>query len=220
MKKIFAYFLAVVLISACAGCKNNDRSIQEGAREETEDTTADDEVTIVSDDELAQEAYDCIEHAELLCKGGVGAIFAAWHFGIWDAPECSEDTVLDKLSAQIGIDVPYIEENGGYSAEQLIYGEDDLPGWEFCLWTTENCLAAGGTYRVVGDSLDAAKECIKSLSREYISYQDLRDYYTKVAVYAAYFNDITGSYSDLEEAIPQYEDDIKTAKEKLLFDFG
>lgn len=161
-----------------------------------------------------------IEGAESLCKSGMRIISSAWHFGIWDAPECETSTVIEKLSAQIGFEVSFVEENGNYTADELINGDGNFGGWEFCLMTAENCLSASGTYTSVNEALDMARDLIREIPDDYANYQNLKDYYTKVAAYAAYFENVSGSYNDLIEAIDKYEKEIQEAKEPLLFDFG
>lgn len=150
----------------------------------------------------------------------MGIISEAWHFGIWDAPEYEPDTVIEQLSAKIGIAVLFIEENGGYTADELIYGDGIYDGWECCLMSAENCLSADEAHYCISEDLDIARELIRKLSDDYVHYQNLRDYYTKVATYASYFENISGSYNDLIEAIKEYESDIQSVKEPLLFDFG
>ena len=156
---------------------------------------------------------------ERLCKSGMGIISAAWHFGIWDAPECETNIVIERLSAQIGFDVSFIKKNGGYTADELVNGDGNFDGWEFCLMTAENCLAADGSYTSVNDSLDSARDLIREIPTDYEHYQNLKNYYTKVTAYAAYFENISGSYNDLTKAITEYESNIQTVKEPLLFDF-
>lgn len=128
--------------------------------------------------------------------------------------------MIERLSAQIGFDVSFIEENGGYTADKLVNGDGDFGGWEFCLMTAENCLSAVGAYTSVNETLDVARDLIRELSDDYANYQYLKDYYTKVAAYAAYFENVSGSYNDMVETVDKYESNIQTAKEPLLFDFG
>lgn len=71
----------------------------------------------------------------------------------------------------------------------------------------------------VNEALDAAKNIIRELPDDYMYYQNLRDYYTKVAAYASFFENISGSYNDLIDAIAEFEKDIQSVKEPLLFDF-
>lgn len=200
MKKLFTFILATILLIFSTACGQNTSSI--------------------SQDEVAQSAYDCIEAAELLCKTGMEIISTAWHFGIWDTPECNTANILDKLAVQIGFEAAYIEQNGGYSVGQLVNGDNDFPAWEYCLWTAENCLIAADVYTSLEEALETAQTLLKSLTEKYEHHQDLKDYYTKVAVYAEYFKKVTGSYNDMTAAVLKYEEDIQKAKEPLLFDFG
>ncbi len=73
--------------------KSNTETIEETKEPEKTDYT-----------ETAQQAYDLVEDAESLCKSGMSIISVAWHFGIWDAPECAADIVTERLSAQIGFE--------------------------------------------------------------------------------------------------------------------
>lgn len=242
MKRFSALLLATMLIWGCTACSNarnspigtspienpptkashetsSDNSKVEAENIDNTETTAED-TDPEEINERAQRAYDLIESAESLCKSGMGIISSAWHLGIWDAPECETSTVIEKLSAQIGFEVSFIEENGNYTADELVNGDGNFGGWEFCLMTAENCLSASGTYTSVNDALDAARDLIREIPEDYANYQSLKDYYTKVAAYAAYFENVSGSYNDLTEAINKYEKDIQEAKEPLLFDFG
>ena len=223
MKRFRVFLLATILIT-CTACSTVQDSPVADSREESkgnnEAVTENTEPEKISEAEIAQQAYDFIENAESLCKSGMNIISAAWHFGIWDAPELGVDTVMDKLSEQISFEISFIEENGGYTADELVNGDGTYDGWEFCLMTAENCLSAIGAYDSVRESLNAARDMIRKLPDDYAHYQNLRDYYTKVAAYALYFENISGSYNDLIEAITEYENDIQTTKEPLLFDFG
>lgn len=168
----------------------------------------------------AKLAYDLINEVETLCKNGMNAISAAWHFGIWDATNCSPDTVVSQLSAQIGYDFAFVVENCGCSAEELINGDGNFDGWEFCLTAAENCISQAGIHDTVKDSLNTARELIQSVPTDHTNYQDLKNYYTKVAAYASYFSDINGSYQDIIAGMSSHELSIQLAKEPLLFDLG
>ena len=224
MKRFLAPLLAMVLVFNCTACTTiqaplSGESLAEGSSitEVIEETK---EPKEINHTKIAQQAYDLIESAESLCKSGMSIVSAAWHFGIWDAPECEVGTVMERLSTQIGFDVSFVEENGGYIADELVNGDGNFDGWEFCLMTAENCLSATGVYASVNEALDAARDLIREIPDDYTNYQYLKDYYTKVAAYAAYFENVSGSYNDLTEAITKYESNIQTAKEPLLFDFG
>lgn len=206
MKKIITLLLCIILTCSCFGCGDITVSDQAG--------------TIVSTEELAQAAYDLIEYSEEVSSAGIQILSAAWHFGIYDAPECSTDTVIDKLAGKTGLEADYIKENGGYTAKELIKGTEDFEGWEFCLWATENCLTSLEIYENLETALNEAKQYIKDLPETYSSLEPLKEYYKKVFSYATLFQDTTGlSYNELQEKIPKYEEDIRTAKEELLFDF-
>lgn len=215
MKRLFGLVLTVVLLFCFTACATTV-DVSPGELREIEKENA----AIMDEEETAKQAYDLIESAESLCKSGMSIISAAWHFGIWDAPECDLDAVMEELSARIGFEVSFIEENGGYTADELVNGDGTYDGWEFCLMTAENCLSAAEAYASVNEALDTARDMIRELPNDYVNYQGLRDYYTKVAAYASYFEDVTGSYNDLTEAMSDYENDIQSAKEPLLFDFG
>lgn len=204
MKRLTMLLLILMLAFGCVACSTIQNPFTDNSHK----------------NKTAQQAYDLIDNVETLCKSGMGIISSAWHFGIWDAPECGIDTVMERLSAQIGFDVSFVEENGGYTAEELVNGDGDFSGWEFCVMTAENCLYAAGTYTSVNEALDTARNLIRELPDNYANNQYLKDYYTKVAAYAAYFENVSGSYNDLIEAIAEYERNIQTAKESLLFDFG
>lgn len=128
--------------------------------------------------------------------------------------------MTERLSARIGFEVSFTEENGGYTADELVNGDGTYDGWELCLMTAENCLSAVEVYDSVNETLDTARSMIRELPDDYTHYQSLRDYYTKVAAYASYFENISGSYNDLIEAITEYESDIQSVKEPLLFEVG
>lgn len=227
MKRFSVFLLTMTLIFSCAACSavqnpsmGNMGNPKEDDIDNTENVSANVESEEINEVEIAQQAYDLINSVESLCKSGMGIISAAWHFGIWDAPECEADVVMERLSVQIGFDVSFIEENGGYTADELINGDGNFDGWEFCLMTAENCLYASGVYTSVNEALDMARDLIRKLPVDYTNYQYLKNYYTKVAAYAAYFENVSGSYNDLTEAIAEYESNIQAAKEPLLFDFG
>lgn len=223
MRHVTTFLLAMTLIFSCTACsavQNAPSGNSHGSEAENVENLAIVEPEKINEAEIAQQAYDLIDSAETLCKDGMGIISAAWHFGIWDAPECETDVVMERLSAQIGCDVSFIEENGGYTADELVNGNEDFGGWEFCLMAAENCLSAVGAFTSVNETLDAARDLIRELSDDYTNYQYLKDYYTKVVAYAEYFENVSGSYNDMVEAIDKYENNIQTAKEPLLFDFG
>lgn len=223
MKRFAASLLAMMVVFSCAACSDVQRPSGEklyGSETESIKSSISAELEEIDETEIAQKAYDLIDNAEALCKDGMEIISSAWHFGIWNAPECGTDTVLEQLSAQIGFDISFIEENGGYTAYELVNGDGNLDGWEFCLMTAENCLSAAGAYSFVNETLDDARDLIRKLPDDYVNCRYLKDYYTKVAAYAAYFENVSGSYNDLIEAIDRYESNIQTAKEPLLFDFG
>lgn len=223
MKRSFVFLLTLVMFLSCVSCSsvknppernfqgneiNNDKSPTSMASEEMDET------------EIAQQAYNLINRAEFLCTSGMRVVSAAWHFGIWDAPECDTDSVMERLSAQIGFDLSFVVENAGYTADELINGDGNFDGWEFCLMSAENCLSAVGTYTSANETLDTAKDLIRKLSDDYANLQYLKDYYTKVAAYVSFFENVYGSYNDLVETITEHESKIQTAKEPLLFDFG
>ncbi len=218
MKHSSVFFLVAIILFFCAACSNGKEQSVRNTDENQENITSV-EMNQVNADELAQQAYDLIDEAESLCKGGMGVISAAWHFGIWNAPECEVDTVMARLSAQMGFETSFVEKNCAYTPEELINGDENFDGWEFCLITAEDCLSASGVYTSVNKALEIARGLIREIPTDYENYQYLKDYYTQVAAYAAYFEEVTGSYNDLIGAIDDYESKIKTAKEPLLFDF-
>lgn len=224
MKRFSAFLLIAALIfsyTACSVIQNPSvENLPEGSVDSVESTTRGVEPEEINQTGIAQQAYDLIDSAELLCKSGMQIISTAWHFGIWEAPECTTDVVMEHLSARTGFDVSFIEEHGGYTADELVSGDGNFANWEFCLTTAENCLSAAGVYSSVNESLDAAKDLIRKIPDDNADYRYLKDYYTKVATYVAYFEDVSGSYNDLTEAIAEYESNIQVAKEPLLFDFG
>ncbi len=223
MKRFSVFILTMMLVFGCVACtsvQNLPVGNSQGIGIEDTEDSASTEPEKIDEAELAQQAYDLIDNAESLCKSGMGVISAAWHFGIWDAPECDADSVMERLSSQIGFDVSFIEKNGGYSADELVNGDGNFDGWELCLMTAENCVSAAGAYTSVSEALDTARDLIRQIPDDYVNYQYLKDYYTKVAAYVAYFENVSGSYNDLTEAITEYESKIHTAKEPLLFDFG
>lgn len=206
MKQLLYLFFAAALLLSCTACK---AEVPEPTPEPIDDT------------ELAQNAYGLIEDAEQLCITGMDTVSFAWYFGIYDAPSCTVETIVDRLSGQIGFSTDFILENGRYTPEELINGDEDFPAWEFCLMTAEHCLQAAGYYDIVDEDLSAAKDIIKSISEDYANAQELKNYYTKVAAYAAFFKDIGSiSYKDLQELTTNYENEIKMVKEPLLFDLG
>lgn len=223
MKRFCVFLLATIFIfcTACSTAQNSSTDVphEEGSGD-TGIVKENTEPEVISEAEIAQQAYDLIENAESICKDGMGIISAAWYFGIWDAPECEADVVMERLAAQIGFEISFIEENGGYTADELVNGDGNFDGWEFCLTTAENCLSAIGTYASIDEALNTARDLIRKIPDDYADYQNLKDYYTTVAAYTAYFKNISGSYNDLIEAITKHEDDIQKAKEPLLFDFG
>ena len=223
MKYFSVLLLTTMLLFSCASCSYIQSSPVDNSQGDGIKNTggsADVKPEKIDETEIAQQAYDLIDSAESLCKSGMGIISAAWHFGIWDAPECDTDSVVERLSVKIGFDVSFVEKNGGYTADELVNGDGDFEGWEICLITAENCLSAASAYTSVNEALEVARGLIREIPNGYANYQYLKDYYTKVAAYAAYFENVSGSYNDLTEAIAEYESKIQTAKEPLLFDFG
>ena len=162
MKRLLLFVLTITLtfcFTACAAIENVSlgESHESGkSNTETIDFT-----------ETAQQAYDLVEDAESLCKSGMSIISAAWHFGIWDAPECGVDIVMERLSTQIGFEVSFVEENGGYTADKLVNGDGTYNGWEFCLMTAENCLSSIGVYDSISESLDTARNMIREFPDDY-----------------------------------------------------
>ena len=223
MKRFFVFLLILMLILGCVAC-SSDQNPPVGNSQGNEikdiESPSNMESEKIDEAEIAQQAYDLIDSAESLCKSGMGVISAAWYFGIWDAPECDTDSVIECLSVQIGFDVSFIEENSDYTADELVNGDGNFDGWEFCLMTAENCLSAAGAYTSVNETLDAARDLIRELPDNYANRQYLKDYYAKVTAYASYFENVSGSYNDLTEVITEHENKIQTAKEPLLFDFG
>lgn len=223
MKRFFVFLLILMLILGCVAC-SSDQNPPVGNSQGNEikeiESPSNMEPEKIDETEIAQQAYDLIDSAESLCKSGMGVISAAWYFGIWDAPECDTDSVIEYLSVQIGFDVSFIEENSDYTADELVNGDGNFDGWEFCLMTAENCLSAAGAYTSVNETLDAARDLIRELPDNYANRQYLKDYYAKVTAYASYFENVSGSYNDLTEVITEHENKIQTAKEPLLFDFG
>ena len=223
MKRFFVFLLILMLILGCVACsydQNPPVGNSQGNEIKEIESPSNMEPEKIDETEIAQQAYDLIDSAESLCKSGMGVISAAWYFGIWDAPECDTDSVIEYLSVQIGFDVSFIEENSDYTADELVNGDGNFDGWEFCLMTAENCLSAAGAYTSVNETLDAARDLIRELPDNYANRQYLKDYYAKVTAYASYFENVSGSYNDLTEVITEHENKIQTAKEPLLFDFG
>ena len=120
----------------------------------------------------------------------------------------------------MGVERSFLEENGGYAAEDFLNGDGTYDGWQFCLWATENCYAAIGYYEGLDSAMETAQDVIKSLPEGYEYRQALKDYYTKTAAYVAYFEDVSGSYNSSGDTVVEYENAIEAAKEGLLFDFG
>ena len=185
----------------------------------------------VSTEELAQHAYDLLETVETACREGMRCYRSVWQYGIEIGVEqesaallgesgSDADTVMDGLASRMGVERSFLEENGGYAAEDFLNGDGTYDGWQFCLWATENCYAAIGYYEGLDSAMETAQDVIKSLPEGYEYRQALKDYYTKTAAYVAYFEDVSGSYNSSGDTVAEYENAFEAAKEGLLFDFG
>ncbi len=166
-----------------------------------------------------EEAYADIKLADELVSVCMNSIYDTWYFGIHDAPDCTTDTVYDRLSNASGFDVDDLKTYGGYTAEELIDGTSGTAGWQVCLWSVQNCMEELGYYQLADESLGTAKEAIKSMSGREESYDDLREYYNAVYAYNAFFQDLNCSFNDLKEQMPRYEAEIREAKADLEWEF-
>ena len=143
----------------------------------------------VSTEELAQHAYDLLEAVETACREGMRCYRSVWQYGIEIGVEqesaallgesgSDADTVMDGLASRMGVERSFLEENGGYAAEDFLNGDGTYDGWQFCLWATENCYAAIGYYEGLDSAMETAQDGIKSLPEGYEYRQALQDYYT------------------------------------------
>ncbi len=205
MKKIICIVcLLAVSVGLLASCGKAQEKNDVATAQETNDAAS------------AQKAYELLEQAEEICINGMDDIYNAWRFGIYEADDCYTSTIFYKLSLETSFSSSELEENGGFSASSLVSGDDN---WQYCLWAVKNCLKNRGDFDEVDRLLAESKIAIQSISSDYEYYSAFKEYYAKVASYAEFFKETTGSFNQLVDTISDYENDIRTAKEIFKFDF-
>ncbi len=171
------------------------------------------------DFENAKKAFELLEEAEEICIEGMDDIYGAWYFGIYDADDSSTYSVFNDLALQTSFSASDLRTNGGFEGKYLVNGLGDTSEWQYCLWTVQNCLEKRGDFDKVDELLSQSKTYIQSLSSDYTYTADFKDYYAKVASYAEFFKNTTGSFKQLQTTVADYENSIRTAKESFKFDF-
>ena len=169
----------------------------------------------------AKKAFEKIYEVEKYCIGGMDDIYGAWYFGIYDADDYYSSTVMDALAKE----TPNLTKNDlekgwkalGYSTKALLTYD-----WNYCLYTVESAQKEKGIYKNIDNNLTEAKSIMQKLTDEYNDYEyypKLKDYYSKVASYADFFKNPTGSFNQLADTINDYENNIRTYRSDLEFLF-
>lgn len=166
-----------------------------------------------------KKAYALLEEAEMICLEGMEDIYATWYFGIYKLDDVAVSKVFEELSEITSFDESFLKKHADYSGENLVNGTVDYAAWNCCLFAIENCLSARGDYSDLDVLLAEAKTAIQALPDEYDYKDELKNYYNKLASYAGFFENITGSFNDLKTTMSDYERGIREAKEVLRFDF-
>ncbi len=208
MKKTMTLILIIGIVLSFCSCGSDKNGIQNSNMPSNNEDYAN-----------AKKAYDLLEQAENICITGMDDIYNAWRFGIYDAPDCSLSTVFSEYANETSFSSTELSTDGGYEAIYLICGSGSTKGWQFCMWTIQNCLEKRGDFNEVDRLLAESKSYIQKITSEYEYYGDFKDYYAKVASYAEFFKAPSGSFEQLKTTILDYENGIRTAKEIFKFDF-
>ena len=163
----------------------------------------------------AKSAYEKLNKVAQLCIDGMDDVYGAWHFGIYDADDYSSSVVALALSLETSFTSTEITQacaDAGFSVSYL------SSRFDYCLWAIDQAHENRGTYAEIHSLLNDAESLLQKLSgntsnSEY--HAKLTEYYAKVASYAEFFENTTGSFSQLSSTINDYENTIRTLQSDL-----
>lgn len=164
-------------------------------------------------------AFEKLNQVAELCINGMDDVYGAWHFGIYDAEDCSSSSVALLLSLETSFTSAEIEKacaDAGFSVSYLTYD------FNYSLWAIDQAHKTRGTYDQIHTLLNEVQAFLQEMSEKYSDYEyypKLKEYYAKVSSYADFFENTTGSFNQLSNTINDYENSIRTYKSDLEFIF-
>ena len=168
----------------------------------------------------AKLAFEKLNEAAQLCIAGMDDVYGAWHFGIYDADDYSSSYVAMYLSLETSFTTNEITQacsDAGFSVSYLTYD------FNYCLWAIEQAHINRGTFDQLHTLLGDVQSILQEMSEkygDYAYYPKLKEYYAKVASYADFFENTTGSFQQLATTINDYENSIRTYQSDLNFIFA
>ncbi len=174
----------------------------------------------------AGDAYRKIAQAAEMCIDGMDDIYSIWRFGIYDADEAYTYNIFTKMALETSYTSDELEaaaDNCYVTASDCVNGSF-LWGdaWQCCLYVVMQAGDDRGDHTKISELLKEAEEILKEMGNNYSDYEHyptLKQYYSKVASYAEFYDAPTGSFEQLKGTISDYENEIRTLKSDLEFVF-
>ncbi len=176
----------------------------------------------------AKKTYEKLNTVANVCTSGMDDIYAAWHFGIYDADSISDaDTIYEELAKETPhLSTSEIEEAAEFYAEilgieskgtDLSLASRMKSDWQYSVDLVEIAFTRQGVYDINDSELSNVQTLLRELTElnDDVYYPELKEYYMAVSSYAAFFKSVTCSFSQLSDLIKEYEKNIQDCQTSL-----
>ena len=180
--------------------------------------------------EASKAAYDNIDIAYEITEQFGSDIYEAWRLGIYEDDEILEDGA-EYLATELSLSADEIRAGAVYAVykdkwdtiseedkEILIasadvffeYMEDDL--FSFCVMAVSGAYVVNGKAEEAQSALNAAKEQMKALSKDYSDYEhypNLKSYFTTTSSFFDFCQNPTGTFEQVKNTINDYKNEAR-----------
>lgn len=227
MKKYLLALILCFVLVVCAGCnkKNNSNETQcnhnfvNGICELCQEENPK-ELELIA----AKEVYDNLMLAYLACPVISSGVYAAWYFAVYDATDCAATSSVSEFSKAIGVKSSVVEPLVNKKALELGFDTHAIGQW--ATLRRENAAVdvvlmiyeQTGMFTETEKYLDNAKNNLKKLTSEYQYDTHLSDLQSLYSVVLSYYKSSvypSGTLNGFRTAVSNYEQEVKTYKNKL-----
>lgn len=201
----------------CSECNKTQGSVVDHNYKNGKCTMCGEEDPAVQQIADASYAYDTLLIAEEYCNLFSGMIYDAWYFAIYKADDYSSgSSAISAFSGYVGIESSLVTEAVDSYLRALGYGTADINRLAVlctnggALYVVDYALTKNGGFTNAQECLDAAREHIRSLDKDYASvnaYSELSSYYSAVKAYFDFCSSPSGSFSQLSGTLNAFRED-------------
>lgn len=180
--------------------------------------------------ESGLDAYARIKRAHELSVEVMDSIYGAWHFAIYKADDYySAQSCFNAFISNANLD--YDEALNALNTVLLSMGISDPTGtdqlaalrvFSIAVDVVVQVYIDNGTYDLINTNLSDAKTSLKAMTNDYESYTDyatLKSYYSEVVAYSEFCQSPTGSFTQLQTTIDNYETNLRNYRNSLSFTY-